>query len=286
MNHKFKYSKTELLKKMVRVTEAMIEAKGTDCTIQEAVERVVPWKQYEAMVKEMEEYSKMEAQDKKDKIAAILEEDQSQKSEWASIYQFKISLNNIRPAIWRTFQVKSNITLRRLAATIVIVMGWTNKHVHEFTIDKRHYGLPFEDYDEYSDTHTKDEGRFYLRDFSPQAIKRFSFEYDFKAKWMHMIELEKMLEPKHNVKLPVCLKGAGKCPPEDCGGQRGYKNFLEVIGNPKHPDYKRMVEWSAHHSGGNYNPEEFDADLINSQFTHLAEMEADYGPVPRPPVFF
>jgi pRiA4b ORF-3-like protein len=45
------------------------------------------------------------------------------------------------------------------------------------------------------------------------------------------------------------------CPPEDCGGIRGYADFLEAIGDPKHEEHKGMLAWG----GGSFDPEEFDA---------------------------
>lgn len=40
------------------------------------------------------------------------------------IYQFKITLSDVRPAVWRRVQVPADITLYRMAAVLVTVVGW------------------------------------------------------------------------------------------------------------------------------------------------------------------
>ena len=59
-------------------------------------------------------------------------------------------------------------------------------------------------------------------------------------------------------KYPQCIGGKRTCPPEDCGGVCGYENLLEIIANPKHPEYQERMEWL----GDSFNPEEFDPKLI------------------------
>ena len=179
------------------------------------------------------------------------------------VYQFKVTLDNVRPAIWRRVQVKGDSSLKRLAATILIVMGWTNSHLHQFHIGGRRIGLAHDDCDELDDF--EDEDNFRLCDLSPDEIKRFVFEYDFGDGWKHSILLEKTLELQKGIKYPTCLAGKNSCPPEDCGGPGGYVNFLEVISDLEHPEHESMVEWS----GGGFNPEAFNVDVANHQLKYF-----------------
>ena len=55
------------------------------------------------------------------------------------LYLLKIRLLEIEPEIWRRFVVPADITLDRLHDVIQIVMGWTDSHLHEFTIGKKRY---------------------------------------------------------------------------------------------------------------------------------------------------
>ncbi len=52
------------------------------------------------------------------------------------LYQFKITLRDVTPAIWRRIQVKE-------CTRIQTAMGWTNSHLHHFKIGEKLYGDPF-----------------------------------------------------------------------------------------------------------------------------------------------
>lgn len=41
-------------------------------------------------------------------------------------------------------------------------------------------------------------------------------------------------------------------------GFGGYAHLLEIMANPKHPEYEERMEWV----GDEFNPEEFDPKLI------------------------
>lgn len=61
-------------------------------------------------------------------------------------------------------------------------------------------------------------------------------------------------------KLPYCLGGAKKCPPEDVGSVQGYLDFVESM-NTKNEDYERNVEWF----GSHFDENEFDLKKINKR---------------------
>ena len=59
--------------------------------------------------------------------------------------------------------------------------------------------------------------------------------------------------------------GKRACPPEDCGGIWGYASFLEALQDPQHPEHEEMVDWV----GGEFDPEAFDLDEVNSELQNL-----------------
>ena len=63
------------------------------------------------------------------------------KSARRAVYQLKITLNDIRPPIWRRVQTK-DCTLARLHDIIQAVMGWQECHLHLFQIGEDRYGDP------------------------------------------------------------------------------------------------------------------------------------------------
>ncbi len=175
----------------------------------------------------------------------------------APIYQIKVTLDDTHPPIWRRFLVSGNTTLFDLHHILQIVMGWTNSHLHMFTINGEFYGDPADD--EYGELGTRNEKKFKLGKLIPEAGKRFSYEYDFGDSWEHTLLVEKILPPEKGQHYPVCIKGKRACPPEDVGGVWGYIGFLEAIADPDHPEHDEYIEWI----GDDFNPQAFDLDEIN-----------------------
>jgi hypothetical protein len=171
------------------------------------------------------------------------------------LYQFKITLLDIRPPIWRRIQVK-DCTLDKLHEHIQTAMGWTNSHLHDFKIGDKDYGDPwlldenFEEFDYGDSTTTK------LSDILPRTGKRFRFEYqyDFGDGWRHEVLFEGCLRAEQGQRYPLCLEGARACPPEDVGGTWGYEEFVEAVRDEDHEQHEDMLRWA----GGRFDPEAFD----------------------------
>ena len=53
---------------------------------------------------------------------------------------FTSCLREISPAIWRRVLVRSDSTISDLHYTIQLAMGWTDAHLHCFTIHGKDYG--------------------------------------------------------------------------------------------------------------------------------------------------
>ncbi|MGD0897021.1 MAG: plasmid pRiA4b ORF-3 family protein [Thermoguttaceae bacterium] len=175
------------------------------------------------------------------------------------VYQFKITLRGIKPPIWRRIQVRE-CALDELHGHIQTAMGWTNSHLHQFTIDGESYGVPAlmeEDFEAMEDSTATN-----LSDIVPGDGKRFRFkyEYDFGDGWEHEILFEGCLPAEKGVRYPLCVEGGRACPPEDVGGTHGYQEYLEAMANPEHKRHKEFREWS-----GPFNPETFDAQAATTQ---------------------
>jgi hypothetical protein len=54
------------------------------------------------------------------------------------IYQFKISLKEITPIVWRRIQVPTNYNFWDLHVAIQDSMGWLDYHLHQFSIKRPH----------------------------------------------------------------------------------------------------------------------------------------------------
>lgn len=174
-----------------------------------------------------------------------------------AIYQLKVTLAAVRPAIWRRLLVPSSVTLKDLHDILQIALGWTDSHLHQFEAKGQLYGRP----DRESPVPIRNEGRTHLGKVLLREKDSMLYEYDFGDGWMHKIVVEKIVSPSPKVKVPCCVAGLRACPPEDSGGPYGYAELLKVIRNPSHPEHEDMLEWL----GDEFDPAYFDLEDVNQQ---------------------
>ncbi len=189
--------------------------------------------------------------------------DSSAQSEPEIVYQLKVTLDGIKPSIWRRIQVRGDITLFKLHKILQVVMGWQNYHLHQFLINGESYSVISIEADMLGDDF-KDEKRFRLSRIIPGEKFKFTYEYDFGDGWDHTILVEKILQTAEELKAPVCLDGKRSAPPEDCGGEGGYHDVLKALRNPSHPDNAELLEWL-----DGYDPEYFDANVVNEKLAKI-----------------
>jgi hypothetical protein len=173
------------------------------------------------------------------------------------VYQFKITLLNITPPIWRRIQVK-DCTLDKLHEYIQTAMGWTNSHLHHFKVGKQRYGDPMLMEESMEEMDYKDSTRTKLSTIIPKTKKfrfEYEYEYDFGDSWHHEVLFEGRPRAEAGRRYPICLDGERSCPPEDVGGVGGYADFLEAIRDKTHEEREALFEWVS----GWFDPEEFDS---------------------------
>ncbi len=195
------------------------------------------------------------------------------KSKEQPIYQFKITLLGSKPPIWRRILVPEG-TLDDLHEHIQTAMGWTNSHLHQFTIDGVEYGDP-EPLREVPDEEFVNSTETWLSEVFAKRPPRFRFqyEYDFGDGWGHLLEFEGTPPIEADVKYPACIDGRRACPPEDVGGVWGYEGFLEAIRNPKHKEHESYLEWI----GGEFDAEEFDSTEATKRMSAGVPDWGDFG---------
>jgi hypothetical protein len=179
------------------------------------------------------------------------------------LFQFKITLRDTDPAIWRRIQVFDD-TLDKLHEHIQLAMGWTNSHLHEFMIEGRRCGDPELLDDDVEPFVGLDSTQTPISAALPAEGAPFTFvyHYDFGDSWLHDMLWEGCPSPQPGVVYPQCLEGERACPPEDVGGPEGFRHYLETISNPNHEEYQAMLDWREP-----YNPNAFTTRLA----THLMQ---------------
>jgi hypothetical protein len=170
-------------------------------------------------------------------------------------FLLRIGLEEVTPAVWRRIMVPGSVRVARLHDMFQAAMGWTNSHLHSFTIGGQRYGMHFDDWP---------AGEIDEKDVTVlQALRgqgRFEYQYDFGDSWSHVVVVEGVTVSRLGLKFAVCLDGQNACPPEDCGGSHGYAHMLEVLADPHHEDYRDILEWM----GGSFEPGAFDLAATNA----------------------
>lgn len=187
----------------------------------------------------------------------------SAQSEPVAVCQLKVTLDGIRPLIWRRIQVRWDITLFKLHKILQVVMGWEDCHLHQFMIEGETYSVISREADMLGDDFI-DEKKVKLNRVIPGEKFRFTYEYDFGDGWGHTILVEKIFLPEEELLHPVCLKGKRSAPPEDCGGMGGYHDVITALNSPSRQENAELLEWL-----GEYDPEHFDADMVNKRLKKI-----------------
>jgi hypothetical protein len=171
-------------------------------------------------------------------------------------YQFKITLPNTDPPIWRRIQVPDG-SLDKLHEHVQTAMGWTNSHLHHFRIGERLHGDPMLMQENFEEMNYADSTTAKLSDLFPRGSKpfRFEYEYDFGDSWLHEVLFEGLPRADPKKSYPLCVEGARACPPEDVGSPWGYARSLEALADPQHEAHDDMREWI----GGKFDSEKFRA---------------------------
>jgi hypothetical protein len=108
------------------------------------------------------------------------------------IFQFKITLTRIEPAIWRRIQVPAKYSFWDLHVAIQDSMGWLDSHLHSFSLRPKHkresiqIGIPDEDWDEIP---VLAGWQVPINDYLYDPGQSMQYLYDFGDHWMHDVLL-------------------------------------------------------------------------------------------------
>jgi hypothetical protein len=172
-------------------------------------------------------------------------------------FEFKIQLMGIgKPSVYRKLKVPDNFTFDGFHIAIQNTFGWQSSHLFSFSPggfgSSPQIEIPYEE----SEDETIDPAKIKLKEIFKKEKQTFIYIYDFGDSWTHKITLEKITTEK--IKVPSCIGGKGKCPPEDCGGISGYQDLLEILSNPLHSEYDDTRTWLGLEDGEDWDASEFD----------------------------
>ena len=178
----------------------------------------------------------------------------------------RISLRGTKPEVWRRFTIPGVLDLGEVHDAVQQVMGWTDSHLHHFSLGDP-YRSPY--FITEFDISEGDEGTLETDARLDQVLHdpgdTLTYEYDFGDGWDHRVELESTSDGAPEVPAR-CVDGALACPPEDSGGIGGYADLAAWVRSgyedsaaPEYQDPAVLREWLP----PGWHPDEFDVDEAN-----------------------
>lgn len=206
-------------------------------------DRIVEFTDFKALLNEIAENEENDFDDDFD------DDEEADYQEYA--YTLDITLEDSPHKVYRQLIVPSYLPLDWLGKVIAYAVGWEGYHLDKFVKGREEYLVP----DDNSDLNWGEDSRDYTVDLLLERVgSKIKWVYDFGDYWEHQVKLVAKKAVDSDQDIPVTLvKGSGACPPEDCGGVRGYSHLLEVLQNPQDEEYKDMVEWI----GYSFDPKKF-----------------------------
>lgn len=176
---------------------------------------------------------------------------------YEDVFQFKLTLREIDPPIWRQIVVPGSYTFYDFHVAIQNAMGWLDCHLHGFNIKDKSSKMgmmeiegpwteKLEPEDDWEIT-TEVSLKKYFKEKGDSAL----YCYDYGDNWEVDVVFEGVLPKKEGQNYPVCLDGDLSGPPEDCGSIPGYYNCIDALAN--NDNSEGLITWLQ-----GWRPDDFD----------------------------
>ena len=192
--------------------------------------------------------------------------------------EFEVTLRDIKPRLWRRFQIAERSSFGDLHRAIRDSFGWYGGHLWEFQDSQNvaFAGLVDDFVDDFGEP-TPDAEKVKLAHYFGTAREARSrscmYLYDFGDGWAHAVKLTKRLSSPDRFHHRL-LTGRRACPPEDCGGIDGYYRFATLVetgADPWKEDSKELRDWL-----GSWQPDAFDLQEEQRSFNSDKALPATF----------
>jgi hypothetical protein len=154
------------------------------------------------------------------------------------VYELRVVVRDIEPAIWRRLRVPARVTLAELHEVLQIAFGWKNCHLHDFTVGEACFGMA-----EVADEVLVVDERTAPLGAVAREGTMFTYRYDFGDDWEHEVVVERAVDGTPEIRLE-CTDGERAGPLEDSGGAHGYMHTLEVLRDHNHEEHAEVRQWA------------------------------------------
>jgi hypothetical protein len=163
----------------------------------------------------------------------------------------RVSLDDIKPEIWRTVEMPVTGSLKMLHDVIQAAMGWQDYHLWLFEAGDRRYGVPDPEWPNRNLTTARNVKLDSLID---RGVRQLTYIYDMGDDWRHTVVVDAVRPAEPDTKYPRFVAGERRCPPEDVGGFPGFELFLDAMSDPAHEEHQQLRQWY----GGAFDPDDID----------------------------
>jgi hypothetical protein len=132
----------------------------------------------------------------------------------------RVDLVGAKPPVWRRLELPSTLRLDELHGVLQAVFGWTDSHLHRFSLGDSAWDDRAERFlCPYDVEEGEDDGvpacDVRLDEVLREPGDRLLYTYDYGDEWNHRVVVEQLDGPVEGVR---CTDGRGAAPPEDSGG--------------------------------------------------------------------
>jgi hypothetical protein len=157
-----------------------------------------------------------------------------------AIYRIRVDLDDAQPPIWRRLDLRSNLTLDLLHQVLQVAFGWTDSHLHRFSLggggfDHRSqlFLCPYDmDNKEWEDDDGLPAAGTRLDETLCEPGDTLRYLYDYGDNWELTLRLEEVLPAETDCPAAVVVDGERAAPPEDCGHLVDADSPAEVLADP------------------------------------------------------
>lgn len=135
-----------------------------------------------------------------------------------TIYQFRLTVAEISPLIWRRIWMRSDHTLADLHYTVQITMDWTDCFLNQFLFRGKHYCVY-----KIGGTVMNDAHKVPLQPLSIRSKECIQYQYNMYVPWQVQIRYEKQLPYQPEYIYPYCVSGKHPGPVEQYSGPDEYQ---------------------------------------------------------------
>jgi hypothetical protein len=184
--------------------------------------------------------------------------------EEVQVLRVRADLDSSEPPIWRRLHLRSDLTLDVVHQVLQAAFGWTDSHLHRFSLGGHPFDLtsqlflcPFDVEEGEDDGVPAADVRLDEALHEPGDV--VAYVYDYGDSWEITLRLEGIAPAPADAPSAALVDGQRAAPPEDCGGAVDTESLALVVDDPDH----------------------FDADAVNEALRNPYFVLREHGAHPR-----